>query len=75
MQLLDFHTLLKGVQGGEQRRASTPILSGKNWQDCSSDRYFQELETKVQSLRFLFGHLERLKSFTVMTSSGLAKAS
>ena len=42
----DFQHPLEGVQGGEQKWG--PLYSGKNWQDRSSDRYFQELIIWVQ---------------------------
>ena len=60
----DFQHLLKGVQGGEQKWGA--LWSGKNWQDRSSDRCFQELIVWVQFL-FLFISRKALKSFTVTT--------
>ena len=48
----DLQYRLKGVQGGEQKW-STPC-SGRNWQDRTVDRYFQELILWVQFLYLLY---------------------
>ena len=64
LQLLNFNTPLKGVQGEEQKWGI--LCLGKNWQDRSSDRYFQELILWAQFL-YLPVSRKALTSFTVMT--------
>ena len=59
----DLQQPLKGVQDGEQWGT---LSIGKNWQDRSSDRYFQELISWVQLL-YLLIFRKALKSFMVMT--------
>ena len=68
----DFQKPLKGVQGGKQKWGT--LCFGKNWQNKSSDSYFQELILWAQFLYLLISR-KALKSswwcLFLMTSSNL----
>ena len=68
----DFQHPLKGVQGGEQKWGTR--CSEKNWQNRSSDRYFQEPILWAQFLYLLISR-KALKSFMIYKSLLLLVAS
>ena len=61
----NFQHSLKRVQGGEQKWGI--LCSGKNWQNRSSDRYFQEPILGTQFFYLLIPR-KALKSFMVMSA-------